>query len=188
MTGNKPGRPFGVTLAIFVSVIIYSVIPLLQIGMILLVEQHFRNLNSTPLLLPDGSTTEQGVVGGDFRGDLATNQIILQGVLALAFLVVAYFAWRGRPKQMRFIFIGSVLLLTALTLGLTVIPTLLEGTSGSGLSLSFDSGGTLDALSIPLLCLQFVSSVLVPLYVIWYLNRAPARAFYRGYYLEESEV
>jgi hypothetical protein len=29
--------------------------------------------------------------------------------------------------------------------------------------------------------------LLVALYVVWYMNRAPARAFYRGYYLKREE-
>lgn len=185
MTEKKPGRPFGVTLAILISFILYSVVPLLQIGMILLVEWHFRNINTSPLLLPDGSVTQPGTVGGDFRGDLADSRLILQGVLACAFIIVAYLAWRGRPRQIRFVFMGSVMLFTALTLGLTVIPSLLENPSLMDRSVSLSSGGSLDTLSVPLLCVQFVSSVLVPMYVIWYLNRAPARAFYRGYYLKD---
>jgi hypothetical protein len=28
-------------------------------------------------------------------------------------------------------------------------------------------------------------SALVSFYVVWYLNRGPARAFYRGYYLPD---
>ena len=174
----KPGRPFGITVAIFASVALYSFIPLLQLGMILLVERHFQNLPQT-IMLPNGEETTAFATGGNFRGDLTDERLILQAVMAVGFLMIAYFAWRGRPAMMRWVFVGAVVLLTAITLGLTVIPGLVESNTAS-------SGGSLDALSIPLLCLQFGASILVPLYVVWYLNRAPARAFYRGYYLESA--
>lgn len=170
----KPGRPFGVTIAIFASVIIFSIVPLMQVGLILLVEQHFANRDNT-LVLPDG-TESTGITGGDLRGDLADSRIYLQGALAVVFFVLAFLAWVGRPPFIRFAFMGAVLLYAALTIALTIAPAFQQG--GRGLS-----GGSLSDVSPVLLAGQFVVSVLVPLYVVWYLNRAPARAFYRGYYL-----
>ncbi len=177
---TKPGRPFGITVAIIATVVLYSFIPLLQLGMVLLVEQHFQNLDQT-IMLPNGEETTAFATGGNFRGDLSDARLILQGILAVSFLIVAYFAWKGRPSQMRWVFVSAVILLTAITLGLTVIPGFTDRNK------TF-SGGSLDVLSIPLLCLQFGAIILVPLYVIWYLNRAPARAFYRGSYLEQKPI
>lgn len=172
MQTDKPPRPFGVTLAILVSVILYAVIPLMQVGLVLAVADHFRNRDST-ITLPNGEELTEVASGGEFIGDISTERLILQGTLALGFLVVAFFAWRGKPSFMRYVLMGSVLLLTAITLALTVIPGLQSG--GRGIS-----GGSLDNLSTPLLCLQLFVSFFVPLYVVWYLNRAPARAFYQG--------
>jgi hypothetical protein len=172
----KPRRPLGVTLAIFASLVLYSAIPLLQIGSILLVESHFKDLDE-PFVL--NGQTLQPITGGDFRGGITDAQLIVQGGLALVFLIIAYFAWRGKPKWMRFAFIGAVLALTAITIVVTTIPTLTDGGS--------NSGGSLDVLKEPLAILQLAVSLLVPVYVIWYLNRAPARAFYRGYYLTRPE-
>jgi hypothetical protein len=38
-----------------------------------------------------------------------------------------------------------------------------------------------------LLASRALLTLLVPLYVLWYMNRAPARAFYRGCYLAEPD-
>jgi hypothetical protein len=42
---------------------------------------------------------------------------------------------------------------------------------------------SLDSILKPLSLGEFVMGFLVTFYVVWYLNRGPARAFYRGYYL-----
>lgn len=176
---QKPRRPFGVSLAILASVLLFTVIPMLQVGMILLVEHHFRNLDNT-ITLPSGETLE-GFSGGDFRGGITDERLILQTVMGVGFLVVAALAWYGKPPQMRYVMLLSVLILTAISLGLTIIPSLLDESSPT-------SGGSLDSLIAPLRCFQLSITLLVPVYVVWYLNRAPARAFYRGYYLSEKST
>lgn len=175
---KKPGRPFGVSLAILASVLLFSLIPLLQTGMVLLVEAHFRNLDNT-ITLPSGEVLE-GFSGGDFRGGISDERLILNIATAVIFLFVAALAWRGKPPYMRYVMLVSVTLLTAISLGLTIIPSLLNQNTAT-------SGGSLDALVTPLLCLQLALHILIPVYVVWYLNRAPARAFYRGYYLTDTE-
>jgi len=168
----KPRRPFGVTLAIIFGVLFYSVIPLLQIGLLLRLEYLVRRAgdNSSPF----GTQT---ISGGNFRGDISDERLIFQVVMALLFLVVAFFAWYGKPKFMRFVYMLAILALTGVTLVLSVLPD-----DGVGIS-----GSSLDSF---LACVQtgwlIVSAFLFPLYVIWYLNRAPARAFYRGYFLPEE--
>ncbi len=168
----KIQRPFGVTLAILASTLIYAIVPLLQVGMILLVAGRFSNRNPSTIL-PDGQELQEFASGGNVFGDISNERLVLQGVLAFIFLIIAFFTWRGKPPFIRFIFMGAVVILTALTLVLTVLPALNRG--GRGMS-----GGSLDSITLPILCLQFGLSVLVPLYVVWYLNRAPARAFFRG--------
>jgi cytochrome bd-type quinol oxidase subunit 2 len=172
---SKPGRPLGVSLAIAASVLLYFVAPLLQVGMILLVESHFERMQ--PVIEFEGDEFE-AITGGDFRGEITDDRLILQIVLGVAFLGLAAIAWRGKPSYIRFVFIGAVLFLTALTIGLSILP-------GAEASDADISGGSLDALAASLDCIQIGVSLLIPLYVIWYLNRGPARAFYRGYYLTE---
>jgi hypothetical protein len=175
---SRPGRPLGVSLAIFASVLLFSVIPLLQVGMILLVERQIQRANPVIPFSEEGDL-DPIATGGDFRGGVADERLILQIALGIAFLIVAVFAWRGRPAQIRFIFVGAVLLLT----GITMILTFLPATTGGGLS-----GGSLDDLINSVLCRPMAISLLVALYVVWYLNRGPARAFYRGYYLPDPET
>jgi len=49
---------------------------------------------------------------------------------------------------------------------------------------NLDAGvSSLDSILNSLSLGQFTVGILVTFYVVWYLNRGPARAFYRGYYL-----
>jgi hypothetical protein len=175
---GRPGRPLGVSLAILASVLLFSVFPLLQVGMVLLVERQVQQANPVIPLGEDGEL-EAIATGGDFRGGITDDRLVLQTALGVAFLIVAVFAWRGKPASIRFIFVGAVLLLTAITMILTFLPA----SGGGGLS-----GGSLDALINSTLCRPMAISLLVALYVVWYLNRGPARAFYRGYYLPDPET
>lgn len=178
-TEHKPGRPLGVSLAIIGSVLVFSLVPLLQVGMILLVEQHFSGME--PRVPIEGQEQPiEPVTGGDFRGGISDERLLLQSALGIGFLIIGIIAWRGKPSWMRFVFMGAVLVLAAVTLALTVIPQFLQDNP------VMISGGSLDVLSVPVLCGQIFSVLLVPLYVVWYLNRGPARAFYRGYYLSEN--
>jgi hypothetical protein len=175
---QKPGRPFGVSLAIFVSVCLFTILPLMQVGMILLVRQHFLNLNF------EDSGLQTIAMGGDFLG-VPEGSIIVQSVLSLAFLVVAALAWRGKPSSMRFIMVGAVILLTVIQL-ISVVASQLSAPNFQAGSSSLD--GLMNSIGTG----QFILQLLVLLYVAWYMNRGPARAFYRGYYLPnpaaEAEV
>lgn len=166
---RKPGRPLGVTLAIAASLFSFCLLPLLQAAMILAVRQHFADLN-----LP-ASEPQPFAVGADFLG-ISESALLIQTVLAFLFLGVALFAWRGRPANVRHVFVGTVIIYTAIKL-LTLIPQMLTQQS---LETGFSSG---DALMTTLSQGQFALDLIVMLYVIWYMNRGPARAFYRGYYL-----
>jgi hypothetical protein len=67
-------------------------------------------------------------------------------------------------------------------IAVTLISILIEvGVTRPGPTL--DQGiDSAQSLSNTVLTGRIVGSILVALYVIWYANRAPARAFYRGYY------
>ncbi len=172
---DKPGRPFGLTLAILVSIVLYTVLPLLVVGGILVVEEHFRNIQETTLVLP-GMVVQEPVVGGNFRGGITDAQLILQSIIAVAFLVIALLSWRGKPPVMRHVFTGTVVLLSGSIIALTLFP---PSSDTQGVS-----GGSLTAALEAVSCVQVGAYIVLPLYVIWYLNRAPSRAFFRGYYLE----
>lgn len=157
-TKTRVFRPLGLTIAILTGIIAFSAYPLLK--------AYFAwRLNNC--------TTVDGFTCGSttFPFDALTQGIAGLGILVF---ITAIFAWRGKPPEIRFVFQGSVLL-TAVMLVLESIiriqgdkPTIWEGGIDSTVQL-FES--VLKG-QIPIL-------ILVALYIIWYCNRAPARAFYR---------
>jgi hypothetical protein len=168
---QKPGRPLGVTLAIAASVMLFTVFPLIIVTMVVLVNRHFSQLDFA------GSGIEPIAMGGDFMG-VAPESLAIQTIISLAFLVIAVLAWRGRPASIRSILLGAVIGMTVISFVTTVIQSLGQPDVAQGVS-------SLNSLASSLSCGQLVLSTLVSLYVVWYLNRGPARAFYRGYYLPD---
>jgi hypothetical protein len=170
---SRPRRPLGVSLAIAFAVLLFTVIPLLQLGEVLLIRQHIY-----------GSLTDSGIqpigVGGEILG-VSENTLALRGCVAVAFFVVSILAWRGRPTVTRILFVIGVLGLTGLHFAEILTRSLQQP--------DFEGGFTsLDSLLRALAAGQFFANLLVLLYVIWYMNRGPARAFYRGYYLPEDTL
>lgn len=171
---QKPTRPLGVTLAIIVSVIMYSLLPLATVILILTVESIVSGGTSE-----FDSTVNASASGGEFLGGFTGVQLVIQIVLSIVFFVMAIFAWRGKPPYMRYVLMLSVILLALINIGFIVVPQLTASDQG----LVGRSGGSQQILA-SLQVGQIVLLVLVPLYVVWYLNRGPARAFYRGHYLQ----
>src|SRR4051812_9656492 len=97
---QRPPRPFGVTLAILASLILFSLFPLAEVAMIISVRLHFANFKFSD------DTTQPIAMGADFLG-LPDSKIVLQAVIAIVFLIIAFFAWRGRPSFMRFVLMLS---------------------------------------------------------------------------------
>lgn len=166
---QRPSRPFGVTLAIIASVILFTLFPLAEVALLVSVRLHFSNMTL------GGDGPEPIAMGADFLG-IPDSKIVLQAVIAIVFLIIAVFAWRGRPSFMRFVLMLSCIGLTLYGILSVILGQLTEKSLEAGMS-SLDS--ILNSLSLG----QFFISALVTLYVVWYLNRGPARAFYRGYYL-----
>ncbi|MBN1963338.1 MAG: hypothetical protein JW910_01745 [Anaerolineae bacterium] len=93
-------------------------------------------------------------------------------IFSLAFLVLLVPAWLGRPPRIRVILIGAVLVVTVLN----VVFALVDLTAQLDLT-------TIDAatdLSRSLDTCSLTFNIVVGLYIVWYLNRYPARAYYRG--------
>lgn len=163
----KPGRPLGLSFAILISVMLFSLLPFAQVIFVLSLQQQFQAIEFLP-----GS----GAIGGDLQ--IADANLIIPLVNGLLFLIVAIMAWRGRPEYARLAFMAGVIYITVVTLLLTIFTITVEPTVEQG----FDSGAQ---ITNSLLGARVVISVLVALYVLWYVNRGPARAFFRGYYLPE---
>jgi len=166
---QRPPRPFGVTLAILASLILFSLFPLAEVAMIISVRLHFANFKFSD------DTNQPIAMGADFLG-LSDSKILLQAVIAIVFLIIAFFAWRGRPSFMRYVLMLSCAGLTLLNILNIIIGKLSQPDIAAGAS-------SLDVILNSLSLGQFAIGVLVTLYVVWYLNRGPARAFYRGFYL-----
>jgi hypothetical protein len=168
---ERPGRPFGLSLAIVFSILVFSIFPVVQIVFFLSVQHQFQQIEFL---------TGGGAVGGSLSGDVDPGLIILV-VAGLIFFVIAGLTWRGKSPVMRFVFVAAVLAMTLLILVLTFTALSGDGSLEQGL----DSGGSfIDSL----LGARLAMSLLVALYVIWYVNRGPARAFFRGYYLPDPDA
>lgn len=174
----KPGRPLGLTLAILLSVLLYAIMPLLLLGYRLLIQDRLSRVD-TPVVF-EGEEYRALASGGSFQ--LTTNEIVVQTIAILVFLIAAYLAWRGGRTWVRSLFTSTVLFYGGLTAIFTLRDLLVPNTIDQGMT-------SLDALIAQGLCSVLVTTVLVPLYVLWVVNRAPARAFYRGTYLQpETEA
>lgn len=165
---KRPHRPLGLSLAIITSVMLFSILPLVQIGIILMLRQQFRAVE----FLESG-----GAIGGDLMG-IADSRLLLQVGLGVLFFLLSIAAWRGRPSAVRGLMVAAVLLMTALTIGLDLSTIFQQQDLSQGIDSSAALGDTL-------LWARIITSALVALYVVWYINRGPARAFYRGHYLPD---
>jgi hypothetical protein len=166
---ERPGRPLGLSLAIIISVMLFSILPIGQIIFFLVLRQRFQNME----FLEGG-----GAIGGDMH--FSDAALLWQFISGVVFLAIAIFAWRGKPSSMRYVLIAAVLILTTVTIAATLISLNSVPDVQSGI----DSGGSVQD---SLLRARLVVTALVSLYVMWYVNRGPARAFYRGYYLPSPQ-
>jgi hypothetical protein len=153
-------RPLGLSLAIIGTALLYGVVPLLWA------------LPSFTLWLRSMQTGRNsaldGIAGAAFQGgEIGTLTVIL----GVAILIATPFAWIGRPPRTRWLLIGLVWISTLLQLAR--IWGALSLNTGDGFA-----GGSLDQAIASVLTCQLPLIIVMPLYVTWYLNRAPARKFY----------
>ncbi len=162
---SKPKRPFGVSLAILTGVTVFAILPLL-------ITVLFIYLNNRVYLEGDGSFS-----GLTFLG-LSTPSVGTYTAAAILFLGVAFFAWRGRPAAMRFIFPLAVFIMA-------ILMSVLVGVAGS--STGFQAG--IDSAETARQVFRegyVIVILLVVVYISWFFNRWSARAYYRGYYTPED--
>src|SRR5690606_19300873 len=101
-----------------------------------------------------------------------------QAILAITILILCILAWRGRPRWVRSALLWMVLIIDAIyVLGMiawfTRPPDFSQGITSA------------DNLAAPLQGGYFVLLVLTTSYLVWYLNREPARAFFRGTFRDD---
>lgn len=173
----KPGRTLGISLAIIVSFMIYSLIPIIMMSYVLVIKTRFSDVQIIQ------GTNMAAVLGGSMGiTSVTTLELLLWGIPALIYLFIAILCWIGKPKVMRFIMIGAVLFLFVWYSGLSLFRLRLENQF-----LEVTNGIAAPSILAPLFRLGFIGAFLVTLYILWYMNRGPARAFFRGYYLPDSE-
>jgi hypothetical protein len=142
-------RPLGLMIAIGATAVGYGLLPML------------------PLLLMAWSSLTQRLVGIDFMGGSVGWLAVTLGAITL---VACIAAWIGRPRGVRLFLIGMVWV-QALFSAARLISSLGSTPSLPEVSGSFSGAAPMLLCQVPLL-------TLIPLYVTWYLNRAPARQFY----------
>lgn len=173
MTTERAVRPLGLSLAIILTVLLFSAFPLMQIGVNWFIQGRIAQINETELdFVPDDAQSGERplAVGGNFN-TIAIWQVVAQGAVSLFFLVAAVMAWRGRPSWSRYLLFGAILFSTAFS-GLVILSDMLTPRT-------LESGVTsADVFFSQARCVQLFFTILVPLYAVWYMNRAPARAFY----------
>jgi hypothetical protein len=167
---KKPGRPLGLSLAIIISAILFSLLPIAQVIFVLSLQQQFQHIE----FLESG-----GAIGGGISG-IDSVHLLIPLIYGLIFLGIAFMTWRGKPASIRVIFMVAVVSITLLTLLLSLASLNTRPTLEQGLDSSGDFSETL-------LRARTGISLLVTLYVIWYVNRGPARAFFRGHYLQNPD-
>lgn len=168
-TDHLPGRPLGLSLAIALSVMLYALLPTVLLGYRLFVQDRLSRID-TPVLF-EGQEYEALASGGSFY--LSPVELVVQGTAIALFVFAAALAWRGGRSWIRPMFTSVVLVYAGLTAFVALRGLLAPASAGAGVT-------SLDSLVRQGLCGVLVTTVLIPAYVVWYINRAPARAFYAG--------
>jgi hypothetical protein len=142
----------GLSIAVIATALVYGVMPLMNLYFLWRV-----------------SNTAEGEL--DLGGIGITAWDWLSASLGVVILIVCILAWWGRPSWIRFVLMGLLLLLAVINLYriADVLTTTVDPLEG----------GQAEEIQQNLFTCWLPALLLVPLYVMWYLNRAPARAFYR---------
>lgn len=160
---QKPKRPFGLSLAIIASILLFTILPLLEIVFILSVNDMM-------------AFDTVGRSGMDVVGiESYQQQMILQGLFALGFLIIGILSWIGRPSKMRYLLSASILGISLLTIFQQILPRL------NSIGTSLDASREVNQ---PIITFHLILTILITIYSVWYINRWASRAFYRGYYLQ----
>jgi hypothetical protein len=152
-TASTRYRPLGLLIAILATGVIYGIGPLIQPLMVFVI-----NL--------------RGGKVGDVNIDLLHTMDWLNAAIGLIVIAVCIMAWRGRPAWSRWVLITIVWIAT-LAQAISLLFPPVDDAAGNAIV-----GSNLSGVTQPLMACQLILYILIPLYITWYLNRAPARAFY----------
>lgn len=163
----RPGRPFGISVAVALSLTIFVMVPLVELIFLLAV---------TGIRVQE----EAGVLAGTNSAALPMPLICAQGGLAGGFLILALLAWRGNPRWVGFAYPLAVVAYSAVLLFVRLLPSLTTSPTLSGGIDSFDSAQRI----IDWILVGIVLFLLI--YTPWFFNRWSARAYFRGAYLQSD--
>lgn len=172
-TRSIPGRPLGLSLAIILSMFLYGFLPLVQLSLQLFIQDRIGRIDTAVEF--EGEVFEPLGSGGSYEL-VSAPEAVINGTAGICFIMISVLAWRGRRAWVRPLFTGAVLFYAAATAIVTLRVLLSPADLTSGLS-------SADTLVSQALCGRLTATILIPLYVIWYVNRAPARAYFRGSFL-----
>lgn len=145
-------RPLGLSIAIASAIMFFGLMPLLRFYMAWRLNQ--------------GISGDDEIIGTTFP---LNGFSYFSAVMGAIVVIAAVLAWRGKPVQVRLFFLGTVVVMSLALIGENVYNLANPPTYWSSAD---------QMLSNFLLC-QLPFQILSCLYIIWYCNRAPARAFYR---------
>ncbi|GAB1422658.1 hypothetical protein MASR2M15_28970 [Anaerolineales bacterium] len=164
LKGRKPPRPFGVGLAIISTTTLFALAPLVQVIFWLQLKNNIQ-------------IDENGMrFGVDLLG-IDERAFYVQGAIAFAFLMIAIITWRGRPQWMRIFFSICVLIYGLIA----IIGSVRQLILAQDASIS-----SAETFTIQAACVQIGFSLFLIVYVVWFMNRWSARAFFRGFYTESD--
>jgi magnesium-transporting ATPase (P-type) len=166
---GKPSRPFGLSLAITAGLILFTVLPLTVTALLLYIRSYiYRN--------------EGGALGGASVTNVSDTPFVILIVVGIFFLFVSIFAWRGRPRQMRWLYPAVVLAYTAVVVLGVALPAV---TTPPSLEQGLDSG---QDLARRVLSGYSGACLALGVFTVWFANRWSARAFFRGYYTDKDRA
>lgn len=169
---QKPGRTLGIILSLASGCLFFTAIPLLQVGFTL----YIRGTSAA-----DGITVGGNIdpIGGPF-GSAGINDVDLaiRIIPAVLYLLVVILAWRGGLPPTRHLLVGSTIVMFGWQCLLAYLRVRSFRQAGIFASTLYE-----DRVQTTYL----VMAGITVLYTTWYLNRAPARAFFRGYFADPAE-
>jgi hypothetical protein len=144
-------RPLGVTFAVLATALWFGIFPLIKLY----------------FLIRLGNVVEDN---GMSSGVEITTWNYIETSLGLVILALCVLAWLGRPSWIRYGLVAAIAVPTLITL-YQIFHTLSEAVDPI-------FGGPEEEAWRRVLGCQVPGLLIIPLYVAWYLNRAPSRAFF----------
>lgn len=164
----KPHRPFGVSLAILLSMMIYVFIPMVLVVFFLASNDVFYRIES------------QAMAGVDING-MDSESFLGASIIAVVVFVLGLAAWRVRSEWIRRLYSISVLIAGVLATAALVLSV----QSGPNLQNGIDSMTEAARDNVAIFVFFIVA---ITAFIVWMMQRWSAKAFYRGYYTEEDYI